>query len=78
MSRKCMFTGKRPQIANKISHSNIKTKRRQLPNVHTRRFFWVEGGRFVTLKVSTSAMRTIDKLGLETYAAQVGVDLSQF
>lgn len=78
MARKCMLTGKRPNVANKVSHSNIKTKKRQLPNVHKRRFWWAEGDRFVTLKVSTRAMRTIDKKGLQTFADESGVDLSRY
>lgn len=78
MARKCMFTGKRPNVANKVSHSNIKTKKRQLPNIHTKRFWWAEGERFVTLKVSTSAMRTIDRKGLQVYASEVGIDLSRY
>lgn len=78
MARRCTFTGKRPNVANTVSHSNIKTKRRQLPNLQKRRFWWTGGGRFVTLKVSTSAMRTIDKLGLEVFARESGVDLTKF
>lgn len=78
MARKCIFTGKRPNVANGVSHSNIKTKRRQLPNLQKRRFWWAEGNRFVTLKISTRAMRTIDKLGLDVYARQCGVDLAAF
>ena len=78
MARKCMMTGKRPNVANKVSHSNIKSKKRQLPNVHKRRFWWAEGDRFVQLKVSTRAMRTIDKKGLQTFADEVGLDLSRY
>lgn len=78
MARKCMMTGKRPNVAHKVSHSNIKTKKRQLPNVQKRRFWWAEGERFVTLKVSTRAMRTIDKKGLQNFANEVGLDLSRY
>ena len=77
MSRTCMFTGKRPNTANKVSHSNIKTKRRQLPNLHTRRIWWAEGERFVRLKLSTRALRTLRKKGLSAYAAECGLDLSK-
>jgi len=77
MSRKCMFTGARPLTANRVSHSNIKTKKRQLPNIQNRRLFWIEGNRWVTLKLSTRAMRSIDKLGLEAYAKACGVDLTR-
>jgi large subunit ribosomal protein L28 len=65
MSRVCQVTGKRPTTGNKVSHSNIKKRRRFLPNLHTQRF-WVEGEkRWVTLKVSTHGMRTIEKKGIE-------------
>ena len=65
MARVCQVTGKRPTTGNKVSHSNIKKRRRFLPNLHTQRF-WVEGEkRWVTLKVSTHGMRTIEKRGIE-------------
>ena len=78
MARKCLLTGKRPNVANKVSHSNIKTKERQLPNIQTKRFWWPEGNRFVRLKVSTRAMRTIVKKGLGAFAAEAGVDLNNY
>ncbi|MCB9662515.1 MAG: 50S ribosomal protein L28 [Alphaproteobacteria bacterium] len=77
MARTCQLTGKRPNVANKVSHSNIKTKKRQLPNLQKRRFWWAEGERFVVLKVSTRAMRTIDKKGLQVFADEMGVDLGK-
>jgi large subunit ribosomal protein L28 len=65
MARVCQVTGKRPTTGNKVSHSNIKKRRRFLPNLHTQRF-WVEGEkRWVKLKVSTHGMRTIEKKGIE-------------
>ena len=64
MARVCQVTGKRPITGNKVSHSNIKTKRRFLPNLQTKRFYFVEEDRWVTLKVSTEAIRTINKNGL--------------
>ena len=76
MARKCQLTGKRPNVKNKVSHSNIKTKRRQFPNLQKRRFWWAQGERFVTLRVSTRAMRTIDKKGLDAFAKECGVDLA--
>ncbi len=78
MARRCIFTGKRPNVGNKVSHSNIKTKKRQLPNLHTRRLWWEEEQRFVRLKLSTRALRTICKKGLARYAAEQGVDLSKY
>jgi len=66
MSKVCMVTGKRPVTGNNVSHSNRKTKRRFLPNLHTHRFWVPEENRFVKLKVSTKGMRIIDKRGIST------------
>ena len=64
MSRVCQLTGKRPISGNNVSHSNQKTKRRFLPNLIKKRFFIPETNEWVTLKISTSALRTINKLGI--------------
>ncbi len=64
MARVCQVTGKRPITGNKVSHSNIKTKRRFLPNLQTKRYFLAEEDKWITLKVSTEAIRTINKNGL--------------
>jgi large subunit ribosomal protein L28 len=65
MSRVCQVTGKRPITGNNVSHSNIKSKRRFLPNLHSHRF-WVENeNRWVKLRVSTKGLRIIDKKGID-------------
>jgi large subunit ribosomal protein L28 len=64
MARVCQVTGKKPIGGNKVSHSNIKTKRRFLPNLKTKRFYLAEEDKWITLKVSTEAIRTINKKGL--------------
>jgi large subunit ribosomal protein L28 len=65
MSRICQVTGKKPQYGHNVSHSNIKSKRRFLPNLHSHRF-WVESeNRWVKLRVSTKGLRTIDKKGID-------------
>jgi large subunit ribosomal protein L28 len=64
MARVCQVTGKRPISGNSISHSNIKTKRRFLPNLQTKRFFLAEEDKWITLKVSSEGLRTINKNGL--------------
>jgi large subunit ribosomal protein L28 len=65
MSRVCQVTGKRPVSGNNVSHSNVKTKRRFLPNIHRHRF-WVESeNRWVRLRVSTKGLRIIDKKGID-------------
>ena len=64
MARVCQVTGKVPIGGNKVSHSNIKTKRRFLPNLQKKRFYLAEEDKWITLKVSTDAIRTINKKGL--------------
>ena len=65
MSQICQVTGKRPITGNNVSHSNIKSKRRFLPNLHSHRF-WVESeNRWVKLRVSTKGLRIIDKKGID-------------
>jgi large subunit ribosomal protein L28 len=64
MARVCQLTGKKPITGNKVSHSNIKTKRRFLPNLQTKRYFLAEEDKWVTLKLSSEAIRTINKNGL--------------
>ena len=64
MARVCQVTGKKPISGNKVSHSNIKTKRRFLPNLQTKRYFLAEEDKWVVLKVSSEAIRTINKNGL--------------
>jgi large subunit ribosomal protein L28 len=64
MSRVCELSGKKMIVGNSVSHSNIKTKRRFYPNLQTKRFFIPEENKWITLKVSTSALRTINKKGI--------------
>jgi large subunit ribosomal protein L28 len=64
MARVCEITGKKVIVGNKVSHSNIKTKRKFYPNLQTKRFFLPEENKWITLKVSTSAIRTISKNGI--------------
>lgn len=73
MSKVCQVTGKRPIAGNNVSHAHNETKRRFLPNLHTRRF-WVESEkRWVTLRVSTKGMRIIDKKGIDEVLSDVRV-----
>ena len=64
MARVCQITGKVPVSGHSVSHSNIKTKRRFLPNLQTKRFFLAEEDKWITLKVSSEGLRTINKNGL--------------
>lgn len=64
MSKVCQITGKRPQSGNNVSHANNKTKRRFYPNLFKKRFYIPEEDRWITLKVSSTALKTINKNGL--------------
>ena len=64
MARICDITGKKVMAGNNVSHSNKKTKRKFYPNLQTKKFFIPESGEWITLKVSTNALRTIDKKGI--------------
>ena len=71
MARVCQVTGKKPMLGNNVSHANNKTRRRFLPNLQYRRF-WVESeNRWVSLRVSQAALRTIDKKGIEVVLADL-------
>ena len=65
MARVCQITGKRTQVGNNVSHANNRTKRKFYPNLQKKRFFVESTGQWITLKVSTSAIKTINKNGLE-------------
>jgi large subunit ribosomal protein L28 len=71
MARVCHVTGKGPKVGHRVSHANNKTKRRFLPNLQRRRF-WVESeNRWVSLRLTTNALRTIDKNGIEVVLADM-------
>lgn len=64
MSRVCELTGKSVMVGNNVSHSKRRTKRKFYPNLITKKFFIPEENEFITLKISTSALRTINKKGI--------------
>ena len=64
MANICDLTGKKAVSGNHVSFSNSKTKRKFNPNLQTKRFWVPEMNKFITLKVSTSAIRTINKIGI--------------
>jgi large subunit ribosomal protein L28 len=71
MAKVCVVTGKKPMAGNNVSHANNKTRRRFMPNLQSRRF-WVEAeNRWVRLRVSASAIRLIDKVGIEVVLADL-------
>ena len=70
MARVCEITGKKPMTGHHVSHANNKTKRRFLPNLQRRRF-WIESeNRWISLRVSNNALRTIDKHGIDAVLAE--------
>jgi large subunit ribosomal protein L28 len=71
MAKVCAVTGKGPMVGNNVSHANNRTKRRFMPNLQSRRF-WVEAeNRWVRLRVTTSAIRLIDKVGIDVVLADL-------
>ena len=76
MSKICKITGKRPLVGNNVSKANNKTKRRQLPNLQNKKIFVPELGKSVRIKVSTSALKSIDKEGLMAFLKKKKLTLS--
>ena len=71
MSKVCQLTGKKPLTGNHVSHAHNKTKRRQMPNLRTKRIWVEEENKFVTLRISTSALRTLKKKGYAKMMAEI-------
>lgn len=71
MARVCQVTGKKPMVGNNVSHAQNKTRRRFLPNLQNRKF-WVESeNRWVSLRITNAALRTIDKNGIDSVIAKL-------
>ena len=75
MSRICDLSGKVGLVGNRVSHAKNRTKVRLLPNLQVKRVYVPELKKFVTLRLSTSAIRTVNKIGISAYCAKVGVQL---
>ncbi|XP_020275956.1 50S ribosomal protein L28, chloroplastic [Asparagus officinalis] len=73
--RICPFTGKKANRANKVSFSNHKTKKLQFVNLQYKRVWWEAGKRYLKLRLSTKALKTIEKNGLDAVAKKAGIDL---
>jgi large subunit ribosomal protein L28 len=71
MARVCQLTGKRPLVGNNVSHAKNRTKMRQLPNLKTKKIWVAEENRFVKVKISTSALRTLKKKGYSAMIADL-------
>jgi large subunit ribosomal protein L28 len=71
MARVCQVTGKAPMVGHHVSHANNKTKRRFMPNLQSRRFFVESENRWVSLRLTNAALRTIDKKGIDVVLAEL-------
>ena len=76
MSKFCAISGKRPLVGNNVSKSNIKTKRRQFPNLQLKKIYIPELNKTVRIKISVAAIKTIDKIGLLNYLKKEKLKLS--
>ena len=74
MSRVCQLTGTRANNGMAVSHSHIRTKKLQQANLQQRRLWWEEGKRWVNLRITTRALKTIQKKGLGAYAKSLGIN----
>ena len=76
MSRICKISGKRPKTGNNVSKAKNRTKRKQYPNLQKKKIFVPEFNRNVTIKLSTKALKTVDKYGLLPYLNKKGLSLA--
>lgn len=78
MARRCQLTGKKANNAYAVSHSHRRTKRLQEVNLQWKKIWWPQGNRWVRLRLSTKAMKTIQRKGLAAVAKEAGIDLNKF
>ena len=78
MSRVCDLTGARANNGMAVRHSHIRTKKLQQVNLQKRRLWWDEGNRWINLRISTKALKSIQKVGLGKFAKSQGIDLKKF
>ena len=78
MSRICELTGAKANNGMAVSHSHIRTKKLQQVNLQKRRLWWSEGKKWINIRISTKALKTIQKVGLNNFAKSQGVDLNKF
>lgn len=78
MSRKCQLTGRKANNGFAVSHSHRRSHKLQHANLQSKRVWWPEGNRWVKLKISTKAIKTLQKKGLHAMAKEAGIDLNKF
>jgi len=76
MSRTCKISGKKPLVGNNVSHAHNKTKRRQYPNLQLKRIYIEELGKFVRVRLSVRALKTVTRVGLMPYLKKQGLSLN--
>ncbi len=76
MSRRCTLSNKQRMVGNRVSHAKNRTKVSLMPNVQNKKIYSTQLGKFVKIKVCTSALRTINKIGIEAYCAKAGITLA--
>jgi len=76
MSKICQLSGKTAQTGNRVSHSKTKTNHRFDPNLQKKRLWSTAMNKFVTLRLSTSAIRTVDKIGFDAYVKRAGIKVN--
>ena len=77
MSRVCVLTGAKANNGMAVSHSHIRTKKLQQVNLQKRRLWWEEGNRWINLRISTKALKSIQKVGLSKFAKSQGINLKK-
>ena len=78
MGRKCQITGKKANNAMAVSHSHRRTKKLQGVNLQWKRVWWAEGNRWVRLRLSTKAIKTLEKSGIGAMAKEAGINLNKY
>ncbi|MCG8366722.1 MAG: 50S ribosomal protein L28 [Pseudanabaenales cyanobacterium] len=78
MARRCDLTGKKANNAYALSHSHRRTKKLQQVNLQTKRVWWPQGKRWVKLRLSTKAIKTLEHKGIEAMAKEAGINLSYY
>lgn len=77
MARKCQLTGKQANNAFAVSHSHRRTKKLQEANLQWKRIWWEQGKRWVKLRLSTKAIKTLEQKSLDAFAREAGIDLNR-
>jgi large subunit ribosomal protein L28 len=78
MTRRCEITGKRANNGFAVSHSHRRTKKLQEANLQDKRVWWAEGNRWVKLRLSTKAIKTLEKKGIQAMAKEAGINLNKY